>query len=358
MSVAIVGAGIIGLACAEELSRRGAEVTLYDRRQPGAGASWVAAGMLAPAYEAAGHQGQHPDLFELCRRGGDVWPSFARRVELESGLDVGYSAGPSLAVACHPEHEAQLLDIEAALACNRVPFERLDRVQLIQLEPSLSDTVQMGLVLHKDGQVDNRRVIKALLKVFERRSNVQMKIGVDVSDPKSLLSDHDAVICAAGWESVKLGSELAPIRPVGGQLLILEKGETAPIHSLRRGPVYIVPKADRIVVGASVEPGRVSRETDQVVLDELLEAASEVWPGLSAARVRESWAGIRPGTSDHAPIIGRLGEAPIYTATGHYRNGILLAPITAVALADMILNDHTAELIEAFSAKRFASQPV
>lgn len=355
ISVGIIGAGIIGLACAEELSRRGADLTIYDRRQPGRGASWVAAGMLAPAFEAAAESGAHPDLFELCRRSADLWPEFAARLEAEAGTGTGYSAGPTIAMAHTSGQTAKLNSIKEVLAASGVPFELLDRSALLSLEPELSRDIEIGLALPGDGQVDNRKVIRALAAIFQQRANVRFEIGNPISDPKALLKSHDAIICAAGWESAGFGSAFSTIQPIGGQLLILEKGADAPTHSLRCGSTYIVPKDDRIVVGASVEPGRVSRETVTEVLDELMHSASALYPGLKAAKVLESWAGVRPGTVDHAPIIGQIGEAPIYAATGHYRNGILLAPITAVSIADMVLQDQASPLVQAFRPDRFAA---
>lgn len=356
LSVGIIGAGVIGLSCAEELSRRGARVCLYEANAPGRGASWVAAGMIAPAFETAAEAGQHRKLAELCFQSAEMWPEFADRLETDAGREIGYVPGPSLAIAMNDPQAQRLSEIACSLKQSSVKHQVLTAHDVRCLEPAVAETCRMGLRLHSDGQVDNREVVGALLTILHARPHVSLRTGAGVSDPEVLLSEHDAVLCTAGWQTTTLMNAFKPIEPIGGQLLALSQAKGAPRHTIRSDHVYIAPKADRIVVGASVEPGQVLNGVDETVLSALEAAAVSICPALSEAKRLEAWAGVRPGTSDHAPLLGKVGRRSIYVASGHYRNGILLAPITARYLANLILENGRCDLADAFSPNRFMSQ--
>jgi len=372
-SIAVIGAGIIGLCCAIELADRGLRVSVYDKSWPPRGASWAAAGMLAPAFEAASTPGTHPKLFELCDRSAQFWPSWSAALEDRTGLSSGYQAGPSLAVAIESEQASNLAAIERAMHGHRQAPERCAGT-VSSIDPAISDMVKTALILPSDGQVDNRRTLTALVACVEAHSNITVhpvEAPLRAHGRQIDHAGHDATLVCAGWRSAKVqaggdGSSftLAALDPVldnirayGGQMLSVAPIEGAPQLTIRCGDLYIVPKRDRIVIGATTEPGRVLQTAEADVIAELKARAAEICPKLADAETLESWAGVRPGTKDHAPILGETRVPKLFVATGHYRNGILLAPITAQIMADLIIDDKTTELAHAFSPQaRLAAQ--
>lgn len=353
MRLAIIGAGVIGLSCACEAAKRGAKVTVFDADVPGRGASWAAAGMLAPSFEAGLEADSHPGLFDLCFESAALWPEYADEIEARSGHHIGYISGPSLALACNANDDKILQRIEQCLASAGQTYNRLSEENLHQLEPKLAGGFTGALRLALDGAVDNRRLIEAQLVICEADPVVEVRPQTRVSDPSSLLSEYDAVICTAGWQSNTLLASINDVRPVAGQLLSVKTYDEAPRHTIRFGAAYIAPKQDRIIIGATVEPGATLKQPDQAVIDNLLQAAAQVCPGIENAVPLESWVGIRPGTPDNAPLLGETEQNGIYVATGHFRNGILLAPITARRVIDMIENGDSARTRNPFSPERF-----
>lgn len=335
--VAIIGAGIIGLSCAWELSKRGADVTLYEKTWPPNGASWAAAGMLGPAYEAAAETGAHPRLFELCMESAALWPDFAAQLEVASGMEVGFHAGPTLAVAVNTKDEKKLQTLADTLERHDVHCEQMS--SFVQgTTPFLSDRLLTGVFLPTDGRVDNRGVLVALVKIAPSpaRLNVQVYPGA-----------YDHVLYTHGWMSDFC-------EPVKGQMIALARGQDDPDYTLRGGSVYIVPKADRIVIGATSEMGVTDTDTHEADLQALLARAIEICPPLEGRTVLERWAGVRPVTRDAAPVLFGAGDG-IWHAAGHSRNGILLAPVTATIMADMILEGKVSALAAAFSPNRFSN---
>ena len=363
-SIAIIGAGIVGLSCALEIARRGIRVTLYEWNWPPRGASWAAAGMLAPAFEAIGVSGSHPKLFDLCDAGARLWPDWATRLEQESGLSSGYQPGPSLAVAFSEEEVARLSAVEAALADHDLPPEVCtDRVR--EVEPTLTDSVRSAVLLPSDGQADSRQTLQALVACAEQYELIRIQMREAPLSLKDGVLDHaghDATLVTAGWQSpsilveeareafslLDLAPELGQVEPIAGQMLALNPIENGPTMTIRSGHVYIVPKADRIVVGATSERGRVLSSPEPAQIEALRARAVEICPALADAKILESWAGVRPGLRNHAPVMGETKTPNLFVATGHYRNGILLAPITAQIMADLILTGDAGELGRAF----------
>jgi len=173
--IAIIGAGIIGLSCAVEMAERGASVSIYDKGDPGRGASWAAAGMLAPAYEAVGGGEVHPRLFELCFQGAALWPGFVARLEQTCGHELGYRPGPSLAVATTQAEMRRLQVVGQRLERHAVSHEYLSTQEARRAEPGLGAAVQMALRLPSDGHVDNRRVVSGLLAACEISPRITMR---------------------------------------------------------------------------------------------------------------------------------------------------------------------------------------
>ncbi len=374
-SIAVIGAGIIGLACALELADRGLKVSLHDKQWPPRGASWAAAGMLAPAYEAAAEPGTHPALYELCDKSARLWPDWAKQLETRTALPSGYVPGPSLAVASNEEEAAKLEAIGAALKAHENGPRVMNAREVNAIEPSLSARLQSALLLPSDGQADNRAAIKALVKACEMHSRITIENRAAPlrQDGKGLdHAGHDATLICAGWgvSGVKvIGSsqtktlkdhisELAGIESYGGQMLSVEPVAGAPKMTIRAGGLYIVPKVDRIIIGATTEPGRVLDHADPNIVANLKAKAEGICPPLKGAAILETWAGVRPGTRDHAPLLGQASVQNVFIACGHYRNGILLAPITAKMMADRIVDGMTGPLAKQFSVGRFITAAV
>ena len=371
--VAILGTGIIGLSLAFELAlRRGVRVTLFDTRASGRGASWAAAGMIAPAFEAAAEEGVHPGLFDLCLESARLWPAFSAEIEALSGLSSGYEPAPALAVALDPAEAAHLAAISQVLAARGVAHGTLTAGELARREPALSPDVLGGLELETDTRVDNRRTVRALLAALEACPRVTFVTGpapLKSRQGRVYLEGHDAVVAAAGWETaiikveehgqlyslVNWDTALDDIDCHAGQMLSVVAGPGAPERVVRAGPVYLVPRDGQVVIGATMEQGRVIDTPEDEVIEALRREGVRLCPALAGAAVSESWAGVRPGTPDHAPFIGETVTPGLYVAAGHYRNGVLLAPVTARIIADQILGQDAGELAATFTTRRAPS---
>jgi glycine oxidase len=368
--IAIIGAGIIGLSCAWEFAQRGALVTLFDPNPIGRGASWAAAGMLAPAYEAAGETNGHPALFDICQHSANLWPSWAAHLERRSGLPSGYSDTKTLAIALTTADKARLAALKAGLDRHAVPYEMLNAASARQYDSALSPEIQSVLLLPSDTHVDNRLTITALIALCETMPNITIIKGEANLTMRGGDFHHDgfdATLITAGWQSaiVKLRENdasfslvnadpiLDEIDPYGGQMLSVAKTPNSPRLTLRADDLYIVPKSDRIIIGATVEPGRTSPEVDTDAIATLRARAAAICPSLAGAQMIETWAGVRPGTSTHAPLLGETTAKGLFVASGHYRNGILLAPITAQIMADLILDGSETPLAAQFSPANF-----
>ncbi len=368
--VAIIGAGIIGLSAAYELAvRRGARVSIFDTRGPGRGASWAAAGMLAPAFEAADEPGQHPRLFELCLRGAEIWPDFAKDLSARTGVDIGFSLAACLAAALDDNEAARLNRIASRLAAAHIGHSALTRAEILRREPALSPDVISGLELPSDLRVNNRQVVDALIGALRAHPKVKFVSGpapIRAAGGQLRLDGHDVILVAAGWETsvikveeqgqlfslVNWETALDDIDCYGGQMLSVADGAGAPKRVVRSGHLYLVPRDGRVVIGATVEPHRVMDEPEEDAIEALRLEAVRLCPGLANAPVLERWAGVRPGTPDQAPFIGETSTPGLFVAAGHFRNGILLAPITARIIADQILGKDAGELAGAFSVRR------
>ncbi|MFN7164833.1 MAG: NAD(P)/FAD-dependent oxidoreductase [Hyphomonas sp.] len=368
--IAILGAGIIGLSAAYELAvRRGVRVTIYDVRPPGRGASWAAAGMLAPAFEAAAEPGVHPRLFDLCLASASLWPAFAADLAAQSGMDVGLDATPSLAVGLDAGEAGRLSRISARLVSAGVDHSSLSPAGILRLEPAINPAVVGGLELPTDFRVHNRQTVTALLSALQASGNVRLETGpapLRSAGGRLMLEGHDAILAAAGWETASIKVEergqlyslvnwdtaLDDIDCHGGQMLSVAAAHGAPQRVVRSGHVYLVPRGGQVVIGATVEPDRVIEAPDADAIEALRLEGVRLCPGLANAPVAESWAGVRPGTPDQAPFIGETVTPGLFVAAGHYRNGILLAPITAQIIAGAILGETASELAAAFSTRR------
>ncbi|MEU4158790.1 glycine oxidase ThiO [Actinoplanes sp. NPDC026670] len=335
--VALVGGGIIGLSIAAELLERGADVTVYDSAPDGSDGAWhVAAGMLAPGGESAF---EYPHLTRLLEAGHELWPSFA------AGLgDVGYDRAGTLSLALTADDAA-----EAAREWKHQKLTSLTGSQVRDLEPAISPRVRAGAYAAAEHQVDPRKVVAVLRARLAGR--ITQRQVTELSEV-----DADVIIVAAGSRTAALTG--LPIRPVKGQVLRL-RGEPGLLKHVIDGAadgrhVYLVPRADgEVVVGATQEE-RADRMPTAGGVHDLLRAALDLVPGLAEHELAEVTVGHRPGTPDNAPILGFLDDdRRVVVAAGHFRNGILLAPITARLIADLVLTGSADPILDAFGPGRF-----
>jgi glycine oxidase len=366
--VVVVGGGVIGLAIAWRAAGAGMTVSVVDET-PGQGASWAAAGMLAPVTEV--HYGERA-LLDLNLAAADRWPTFAAEVEEASGHPVGYRPGGTLAVARDADDNAALEDLyQFQLRCG-LEVERLRSRECRQLEPGLAPGIRGGVLAAGDHQVDNRALVQALLiacrragvrllegRVAELATDGDRVTGVVLAGGARLPAE--AVVLAAGCWSGGLGGlaaeALPPVRPVKGQLLYLRGSAGEPLCSrnVRGLEVYVVPRGDgRVVVGATVEEQGFDTRVTAGAVHDLLRAALELLPDVAELELLETVVGLRPGSPDNAPMLGPAGPEGLVVATGHYRNGILLTPVTADAIAELLATGRVPDLIAPFAPGRFS----
>lgn len=365
MDVVVVGGGVIGCAVARALGMAGLRATLLERDEPGANASWAAAGMLSPLAEAD----QADAFLSLLLASRQMYPGFVAELLEQTGVDVAYRAEGTLLVALTAEDQQKL---EGRYRWQRdadLPVEWLDADAARTAEPQLSPEVRAALRFAGDHQVDNRVLASALWSGAER-AGVTMRRGVEAVRLLSSGTRAEGVELASGerieaeWVVVAGGAWASrlqglprslPVRPVHGQLLALKPREPIFAHVVDSPRGYLVPRNDgRLIVGATVEEIGFRRRITAGGVHTLLAAALEVAPALSGAPLVETWSGHRPGTPDDRPILGPDPDLPnLVYATGHYRNGILLAPITARLLADLIGGRQVSHHLAAFSATRF-----
>lgn len=368
--VAVVGGGVIGLACAWRLAQRGASVRVFDPA-PGAGASHAAAGMLAPVTEV--HHGEEA-LLALNLASAQLWPAFAAELVEAAGSDIGYRTGGTLAVALDDDDLRSLDELRGFQESLHLPVTRLTSRECRAREPSLSPRVRGGVLAANDHQVDSRLTVQALLAAIER-SGVTL-----VREPVRALSVaghavtgvhttsgpqpcRTVVLAAGSWSADIDGippAVVPPVRPVKGQILRLRfDPAAAPLRGTVRGlaagrSVYLVPRVHgELVVGATVEELGFDTTVTAGAVHDLLRAAIDLLPGVGELELVEATARLRPGTPDNAPLLGPSGLGGLVLATGHHRNGVLLAPITAEVIASVVTTGTVSPAAVGFDPGRF-----
>jgi glycine oxidase len=354
--VIVVGAGVIGLGIAWRCRQRGLTVTVIDPA-PGSGASGTAAGMLAPVTEL--HYGEQA-LLGLSLDSAARYPDFVEQLQAETGHDVGYRRTGTVSVAWDAADLSALWDLHAFQLEQGAEAELLTGRELRRLEPALAPGLPGGLLVAGDHQVDNRRLHAALLATVTVIRSRAIGIGdrsVTLEDGTTLTAGN--VVLAAGAWSAAL-TDVA-VRPVKGQTLRLRTDPGLLTHVVRGSvkgfPVYAVPRADgTVVVGASSEENGFDLRPRAGAVYELLRDAQSLVPALGEAELLEVSTGLRPGSPDNAPVIGRRADGLII-ATGHYRNGILLTPVTADGVAELIAGGALPEALAPFTPNRFEEAP-
>jgi glycine oxidase len=369
--VIIVGGGLIGLATAWRSLTRGLSVTVIDP-EPAQKASYVAAGMLTPVSELT--YGEEP-LLRLGLASRDRYPSFVAELEEVSGQRTGFRDDGVLQVALDADDLAVLGELRRFQESLGLPVETLNARECRRLEPMLAPSVRGGLLASADGSVDPRRLSPALLTAVERLGGTLVRervaevltedgraAGVRL-DGGGTLHAAQTVLAAGPWTQDIKGvpaEALPPVRPVKGQILRL-RGETPFIGRCVRGvvrgsSVYLVPRDDgELVVGATQEEMGFDTTVTAGGVWELLRDARELLPGVTELAFAEVTAGLRPGTPDNAPVLGASAVPGLLFATGHFRNGVLLTPVTADAMAEVLATGDLPEVAAPFSPRRFGA---
>lgn len=341
--VIIAGSGIIGISLALELRERGASVLILDRAEPGNEASSAAAGMLA-AVDPETPAG----LRALALESAMLYPQFVRKLENAVGVQADFRRHGTVALAAQGPCPEQ--------------YRRISDDELRSLEPGLvtgglpacfvgEDTVDPALLMH-------------VAVGAARKKGVELRCGVNVHSMRAagsqaeVITDHGpllagaAVNCCGAWSG-------APVKPRKGQMMYLQPRRAGLLQHVVRAPgAYIVPRSSgKILVGATVEDAGFDKTVDPETIRQLHAAASRYLPELASAAVAQTWAGLRPGTPDDLPLIGETATRHVYLASGHYRNGILLAPVTARIMANLITGKPAGADISPFSPARFAATP-
>jgi glycine oxidase len=362
MKIVVIGAGIAGLSIGWRLAQAGAKVTVLERAQPGRGATWASAGMIAAATEAGDTD---TPLARFARRSAALWPHFARDIEEASGIDVGYRRDGSLLVA-HTPQEALALQARARESAG---VEYLAAEAARAFEPLLAESTAGALFAPDEAQVDNRTLGPALARSFQRAGGVlqsnEAVVRIETEGGRAVgartpfaVHPADAFVLAAGaWSSRLEGvprDAVPPVIPVKGEMIALAANDHAlPQRIIWGNDIYLVARRGRLLVGATVSRQGFDTSTTQNAARWLLDGAIQLAPGLREWDLVEHWAGLRPGSPDDLPLIGPSPLDSLFIASGQHRNGILLAPAIAERMRQIVLENASPEDISAFDPRRF-----
>ena len=364
MDAVVIGGGVIGLAVAWRAAREGLEVAVVDP-EPGSGASHYAAGMIAPVGEA---EFGEDAVIAVNQDSAARYPEFVDELEADSGLPAGYRRCGSLHVAVDADEHVALERQFRHRQELGLPVVRLTSRETRELEPRLAPSIRSGVLVEGDHQVDPRAMVEALLEACERcgvevhRSSGEVIVdggrvtGVRLEGDGRVATSR--VVLAAGcwsrWVGGVPAADVPPVRPVKGQILRL-RGEPGIIsRTVRSSRVYVLPRADgRVVIGGTVEDRGLDTSVTAGAVLELLRDARALVPDVAELELVETSAGLRPGSPDNAPIVGDGVTEGLVLATGHYRNGYLLAPTTAIAVAGALAGRPWPELIDPWRPARF-----
>ncbi len=362
--VLIIGGGIIGCSIAWRLAQAGMRVTVLDRSDPGSEASSAAAGMLAPLGEMV-----TPRTFsDLCVASLGLYPRFAPEIEESSGHSTGYRSDGSLLVALNEELEEELAEVHRTQTGLGFTVHPLTAKEVHGREVGLSPAIRSGLFIPGDHWIDNERLMRALV-IACRRAGVRLESGVAVQkfhtegrNIAGVVAGNGAgfaaktYILTAGCWSGEVAAGLGvhvPIVPCCGQMMEFEAPRELPFV-VRTGIHYLVPRPERrVLLGTTSEYTGFEKAVTAKGLLSILEGTLRLAPQISEFRFRRAWAGLRPDTADHLPILGYGEFENLVFATGHFRNGILLAPVTAEIVTDLILKGSTSRPIEIYRPTRF-----
>jgi len=379
----IIGGGIIGASLAFELCLKNQSVLLLDRREPGREASWAAAGTISPAPDT-----HSPAMTALCRESYRLYPALDAAIASATGKPSGFHPSGAIELFFGSRAESECDHRLRAISEAGVSARAISLSEARRLEPSLGPSARAALFISDEAYLDPRVLTALVLQAAEDagaeiRSNAEalslsisgsrcsgaLVSPVEESDlaaplrpvPSEKTEEIHArnTIVAAGWRSSKIAGvePYAPTTPVRGQMVAFGKISAAPRMILRSENGYIAPREDgRVVAGSTLEPGLTEKFTTAAGLRKIFSAVAEMAPVLAEAPILESWAGLRPDSPDHLPVIGATDVEGLFIATGHYRNGMLLAPATAEFLSEWIVTGVAPAILQPFTPMRFASQ--
>jgi glycine oxidase len=369
--VIVIGGGLIGSSIALRLAQAKLRVLVFDRGDPGAEASSAAAGMIAPQGEAA-----EPDaFFALCAASHALFPDFVSEIEELSGQEVDFRREGSVLVAVEEKQVAKLEKLYWTQTRAGLPLERLTPAGLQHRMPRLSSRVRLALGVSEDYWVDNEKLTRAVIEAARRlgvgfhahRAVEHLSVSENRVEAiqassgraggKATLFSAGCFVLAAGCWSGGLAAQIGlplPVQPCRGQMMEFESPREIP-YVVRAGMHYLVPRsAHRVVVGTTVEYAGFEKTVTAEGLQSILNGAMRFAPFLKECAFRRAWAGLRPDTSDHLPVLGYGKLHNLVLATGHFRHGILLAPITAQQISQLVLTRSTSLSLEAYRPTRFA----
>ena len=362
--VVIIGGGVIGLTIARALALRGVrDICVLERGALGAEASFAAGGMLAPQAEADSRD----ELFNLLWRSRDLYPDFASALKEESGIDIELDTTGTLYLA-FSEHDQTEIDQRYEWQTQTgLPVEKLAAAEARMHEPCIAPNLSGALRFPLDIQVENRRVLSALANSVSQlgirtlcginaesiEKHHQRVKGIQTSD--GFIACETVVVASGAWTGFLSSS--VKIEPIRGQMICLTATPQLTRHVIYSSRGYIVPRQDgRLLAGSTSEQAGYKKEVTVGGVTKILDNAMEMAPAISGLAIADAWAGLRPKASDGLPVLGPCGEIDgLFFATGHYRNGILLAPITGELLAKTIVDGVTPAILAPFSPDRFAA---
>jgi glycine oxidase len=358
--VVVVGGGVIGLSCAWRLAQRGARVAVVERGEPGCGATRVAAGMLAPVGELTFGE---PELLELTLAAARLYPEFVAELESASGEGTGYEHLGALHVALDRDEAAQLRRVHDLQRSLELEADWLPPRKCRDLEPGLTPSFHGGVLAAGEAAVDPRALTLTLLAALHAEG-AEVRTGTEVTDgifeaerlvgvrtEDEELRAETVVLANGAWSGATVwlpALARPPVRPVKGQVLELRRrdGEPAARHILASERVYLVPRSDgRLIVGATVEEMGFDTAVTAGGVHELLREAYRLLPDVAEMEMVDAIAGLRPGTPNNLPLVGPGAIEGLVLATGHFRNGILLAPLAAQAVAELVSGERSSPFV-------------
>jgi len=362
--VVIIGGGVIGLSIARALALRGVrDVIVVEKNEFAREASWAAGGILAPQIEADASN----DFFRLACGSRDMYRDFAGDLLLESGIDVELDLTGTLCVAFSDVEEEELRSRHDWQRGEGLEVEWLNGEQARALEPCLSEEIQCALRFPNDLQVENRRLVQALL-ISNQKFGVQLIDHCAVQDiqvvagrvsgvntSQGSFGASSIVIAAGAWSTLIDPAKAIQVEPVRGQMLCFQPRPQLARHVIYSSRGYLIPRADgRLLAGSTTEKIGFDKSVTHEGVNKITSMAVEIAPAVASLPLLDSWAGFRPRAQDDLPVLGMSREIDgLVYATGHYRNGILLAPVTGELIAETIASGKTPERLVAFSPARF-----
>lgn len=366
--VIVIGGGLIGCSIALRLAQAGLRVTVIERGEPGKEASSAAAGMLSPQGETI----EPREFFELCMASRKIYPSFVREVEELSGLKADYRRCGTLMVATNRREHKELETIFRAQKKMGLAISRLYSKTIHSKVRELSPSISFGVFLPDDHSIDNEKLSAAVatacknsgvefhtgcsvMRIIATRGQVE---GVEIASESGAAEklDADQLVLAAGCWSAALAEPIGIkllMKPCRGQMVEFEAPRPLPLV-VRAGHHYLVPRSNsRIVVGTTSEYAGFEKSVTASGLQSVMAGAVKLIPDFGGFKFLRAWSGLRPDTADHLPILGRGEISNLIFATGHYRNGILLAPITAEIISDLVVKASTPRPIRPYDPLRF-----